>query len=147
MIHVLGGIDATSAALTAERIRIDVIGQNIANAQGTRDADGNSKPYQRQQVVFESALQAARDSLPGAQGALSSVRVARIESDQRPPRMIYNPNHPDADPASGMVAMPNVNIHEEMVDMIAASRSFEANLSVVRTARSMAMQTLGIGKR
>ena len=69
------------------------------------------------------------------------VQVASIEKDTRPPQMVYNPGHPDAD-ANGMVAMPNVNIHEEMADLIASSRAFEANLAVVKNARSMAQQTL-----
>ena len=74
------------------------------------------------------------------------MRVARIQKDERPFRLVHLPGHPDAD-ASGMVAMPNVNIHEEMADLIAASRAFEANLAVVRNARTLAMQTLAIGKR
>lgn len=144
MINILSGLDSTAAALTAERTRMDVVAQNLANAQVTRGADG--KPYQRQQVVFESMLNAAQGGtgLPG--GTAQSVRVSRIEDDPRGPRMVYNPGHPDADP-NGMLAVPNVNVHEEMVDMMAASRTFEANLAVLKTARSMAMQTLSIGKR
>lgn len=142
MINIFGGLESTSAALSAERIRMDVVGQNIANAQVTRGPDG--QPYQRQQVVFEAALASAQGRA-GAPGQ-AAVGVARVETDPRPPRLVYRPGHPDADPA-GMVAMPNVNVHEEMVDMIAASRAFEANLAVLKTARSMAMQTLSIGKR
>jgi flagellar basal-body rod protein FlgC len=145
MINVLSGIQGTSAALSAERVRMDVIGQNIANAQVTHGIDG--APYKRQQVVFESVLSSALGQSPTSGANLQSLRVARIQPDGREPRMVYNPGHPDADPATGMVAMPNINIHEEMVDMIASSRAFEANLSVVKSARSMAMQTLGIGKR
>jgi flagellar basal-body rod protein FlgC len=74
------------------------------------------------------------------------VEVARIDKDNRPPRLVFNPGHPDAD-AEGMVALPNINIHEEMADLIAASRAFEANLAVVKNARSMALQTMQIGKR
>ncbi len=77
--------------------------------------------------------------------AMQSVQIARIENDNRPPRMVYNPSHPDAN-AQGMVAMPDINIHEEMVDMIASSRAYEANLAVVKNPRSMAMQDLSIGK-
>lgn len=122
---------------------MDVISQNIANAHVTRGADG--QPYQRQQVVFETILnqQAATDGSGTLEGA---VRVARIEKDPRPPRMVFNQTHPDAD-ENGMVAMPDINMHEEMADLIAASRAFEANLAVVRNARNMAMQTLAIGKR
>ena len=144
MINLLNGIDSTSAALNAERIRMDVVSQNIANVNTTRGLDG--KPYQRQQVIFESVLKNAGQpgAAPGAQP--ESIRVTRVETANRPPRLVYQPGHPDAD-GSGMVALPNVNIHEEMVDLMAASRAFEANLSVVKTAKSMALQTLSIGKR
>lgn len=143
MINLLSGIDTTSAALNAERIRMDVVSQNIANANTTRGLHG--KPYERQQVVFEGVLRDQMNAtMPGASSHM--VHVARVESAHRPPRMIHQPGHPDAD-AAGMVAVPDINIHEEMVDLMAASRAFEANLSVVKTARAMAMQTLSIGKR
>jgi flagellar basal-body rod protein FlgC len=142
MINILPGIDSTSAALNAERIRMDVVSENIANVNTTRGIDG--KPYQREQVVFESVLQAQQNS--DALGSTpQTVQIARIEKDRRPPIMVYNPSHPDAN-AQGMVAMPDISIPEEMVDMIAASRAFEANLAVVKNARSMAMETLAIGK-
>ena len=140
MVDILTGINSTTAALTAERTRLDVISQNIANAHTTHGPDG--KPYQRQVVVFESVLQKAMDGGPDT----PTLQVARIEKDPRPPEMIYEPGNPDAD-EHGMVAMPNINIHEEMADMISASRAFEANLSVIRTARTMALQTMTIGKR
>lgn len=143
MMNVLTGINATSSALEAERIRMEVISQNIANANTTRGADG--LPYQRQQVVFETLLDQQSSNSPGAIGA-SGIQVARIEKDQRAPRMVFDPGHKDAD-ANGMVAMPDINIHEEMADLITAQRAFEANLAVVRNARTMAMQTLAIGKR
>ena len=140
MIQTLTGIDSSSSALAAERVRMEVITQNIANANTTHGFDG--KPYQRQQVVFEKVLQSAQGTMSSPQ----KVEVARIEKDSRPPRLIFNPGHPDAD-ADGMVAMPNINIHEEMADLIAASRAFEANLAVVKNARAMALQTLSIGRR
>jgi flagellar basal-body rod protein FlgC len=144
MINILNGIDSTSSALNAERIRMDVVSQNIANVNTTRGLNG--KPYQRQQVVFEAVLkdQLQPSGTPGSEPQM--VRVASVESARRPVRMVYQPGHVDAD-ANGMVAMPNVNLHEEMVDLMAASRSYEANLSVVKTARGMALQTLQIGKR
>ena len=143
MVQLIPGIESTASALTAERVRMEVVSQNIANANTTHGLDG--KPYQRQQVVFESVL---RNQMGGnaAGGANQGVRIGRIEKDIRPPRLVYNPGHPDAG-ADGMVAMPDINIHEEMADLIASSRSFEANLAVVKNARSMAMQTLAIGKR
>src|SRR6478672_9867730 len=141
MINFITGIESTTAALGAERVRMAVASQNIANANTTRGLDG--KPYQRQSVVFESVLANEELGLGGIDP--QKVQISRIEKDQTPPRMIYNPGHPDAD-ATGMVAMPNVNIHEEMADMIVSSRAYEANLAVVRNARAMAMQTLQIGK-
>jgi flagellar basal-body rod protein FlgC len=142
MINLISGIDSTSAALNAERIRMDVVSENIANANTTRGIDG--KPYQRQQVVFETVLRSAQNS-DASVSSPQSIQVARIEKDGRPPRMVYNPTHPDAD-GQGMVAMPAINVHEEMVDMIAISRAFEANIAVVKNAHAMAMQALSIGK-
>ena len=142
MINILSGIDSTAAALNAERIRMDITSENIANINTTRGIDG--KPYQRQQVVFQSML-AAQQSSDTSGFAPETVEIARIEKDPRPPIMVYNPTHPDAN-AQGMVAMPDINIHEEMVDMIASSRAFEANLAVIKNARTMAMQALSIGK-
>jgi flagellar basal-body rod protein FlgC len=140
MISLLPGINSTSAALDAERTRMDVISQNIANINTTKGPDG--KPYQRQQVVFESVLQAQQQGgTPGAQ----QVQIARVQKDTRPARMVYMPGHPDAD-THGMVAVPDINIHEEMVDMIAASRTYEANLAVAKNAHAMAMAALSIGK-
>jgi flagellar basal-body rod protein FlgC len=142
MIQLLSGIDSSASALNAERLHMDVIAENIANVNTTKGVDG--KPYQRQQVLFESVLNAQQGADGG--GAIpQSTEVARVVKDPRPPRMVYNPTHPDAN-KDGMVAMPDINIHEEMVDMIASSRSYEANLAVVRNARSMAMQDLSIGK-
>ena len=140
MINLLPGIESSASALDAERIRMDVVAQNIANANVTRDVDG--KPYQRQEVVFESVLCALQNADTPDAGS-KTVQIARVQKDARPPRMIYNPGHPDAN-AQGMVAMPNINIHQEMVDMIASSRSYEANLAVVKNARTMAMQALSI---
>jgi flagellar basal-body rod protein FlgC len=141
MVQILSGIQSTAAALDAERTRLDVISENIANANNTRGLNG--KPYQRQVVVFETALQQA---MGGDTGSLTpALHVARVDKDTRPGQSVYEPGSPDAD-ARGMVAMPNVNIHEEMADLINASRSFEANLAVVKNARQMAMQALAIGR-
>ncbi len=140
MVNLLSGIQQTTAALNAERTRLDVISENIANARTTRGVDG--KPYQRKVVVFETALQQAIDG----GGQTPALRAAHIQKDPRPAELVYEPGNPDAD-SRGMVTLPNVKIHEEMADLIAASRAFEANLTVVKNARTMAMQTLAIGKR
>jgi flagellar basal-body rod protein FlgC len=140
MIHFIPSLPSTTAALDAERTRLEVIAQNIANANTTRGADG--RPYQRQQVVFESVLKKAQ----GGDSAPQSVpKVSRIEKDARPGGSIYQPGHPDAD-ANGMVQLPNVNIYEEMADMIVASRTYEANVAVFKNGRSLAMQALSLGK-
>jgi flagellar basal-body rod protein FlgC len=138
MIQLLSGIDSTASALDAERIRMDVISENIANVNTTKGLDG--KPYQRQQAVLS-----AQQNSGGSGSVPQTTQVARVEKDNRPARMVYNPSHPDAN-AQGMVAMPDINIHEEMVDMIASSRTYEANIAVVRNARTMALQDLSIGK-
>jgi flagellar basal-body rod protein FlgC len=138
MIDILSGVQSTAAALDAERTRLDVIAENIANANTTHGPDG--KPYQRQMVVFESAL---KQAMNGSQ--IPTLQVAGIEKDTKPFEMVYEPGNPDAN-SQGMVAMPNVNIHEEMADMISAERAFEANLAVVKNSRAMALQVLSIGK-
>jgi flagellar basal-body rod protein FlgC len=140
MIQILTGIQNTSAALDAEHTRLDVISQNIANAQTTHDVDG--RPYQRRVVVFENVL---NNALSGGKAELPAMRVSKIERDPRPFIKIHSPGSADAD-EHGMVEIPNVNIHEEMADYISAQRAFEANLAVVKNARSMAMQTLSLGK-
>ena len=141
MISLLSGINSTAAALDAERIRMDVISQNIANVNTTHGPDG--KPYQRQQVVFESVLRAQQAGETGRGRNKCRSRASK----KTPARRAWSimPGHPDAN-AHGMVAMPDINIHEEMVDMIAASRSYEANLAVVKNAHTMAMAALSIGK-
>lgn len=143
MIDTISGINTIASALTAERTRMDVVSQNIANANTTRTPEG--KIYQRQQVVFESVL-AKEQQAGGIDAGVHEVRVARVQDDARSPKLVHNPGHPDAD-ANGMVAMPDINIYEEMVDLIASSRSYQANLAAFKNARMMAMQTLSIGKR
>ena len=139
-MNLLAGIDVTAGALDAQKTRLDVIAQNIANAQTTRGPDG--KPYQRQVVTFETEL----IKHEGASGnAFQGVRVGNITSDTTPGSTIYDPQHPDAN-SEGMVTMPNVNLAYEMVDLITATRAYEANLSVVKNARQMALKALDIGK-
>jgi flagellar basal-body rod protein FlgC len=138
-MNLISGIDVTAGALNAQKTRLDIVAQNIANAQTTRTPSG--APYQRQIVSFESEL--VRRS--GAGASLQSVRIAGILPDRTPGQQVYNPQHPDAGP-DGLVTMPNVNLSYEMVDLITASRAYEANLSVVKNARQMAMKALDIGK-
>jgi len=132
---------ATADALQAQRLAMDVIAQNIANAQTTRGIDGQG-PYQRQQVVFESYL---REAGQAGDPLSRSVRVANVQADATPGEMIYAPDHPHAN-GDGMVEMPNVKVAMEMVDLISTSRIYEANLNALKTARQMAQQTLAIGR-
>lgn len=138
-MNLIAGVDITAGALDAQKTRLDIVAQNIANAQTTRTPGGG--PYQRQIVSFETELM--RQAGGGA--PLQTVRVASITPDKAPGEKVYNPQHPDAGP-DGMVTMPNVNLSFEMVDLITASRAYEANLAVVKNARSMAMKALDIGK-
>jgi flagellar basal-body rod protein FlgC len=139
---MIPGIDASSSALQAERTRLDVIAGNLANAQNTNDASG--QVYRRKMVVFESKLSDAMGSGTGA-SAGSQVQVAHIIDDPSPLPKTYMPGNPKAD-AQGMVQMPNVNPLDEMVDMMTASRSYQANLQVISTGRSMFEQSLKIAQ-
>jgi flagellar basal-body rod protein FlgC len=140
-MSLIPGIDASSSALTAERTRLDVIAGNLANANNTCDATGGV--YHRKMVLFESKLQ---DAMSGdSQTAPTEVSVARIVDDPTPLPKVYMPGNPKAD-AQGMVTMPNVNPLDEMVDMLTASRSYQANLQVISTGRSMFEQSLKIAQ-
>jgi flagellar basal-body rod protein FlgC len=139
-VNLISGIDISAGALNAQRTRLDIVAQNIANAQTTRTPNGG--PYQREVVSFETEL---IRRVAGGGPSLQSVRIGSISPDRTPGQQVYNPQHPDAGP-DGLVTMPNVNLSYEMVDLITASRAYEANLSVVKSARQMAMKTLEIGK-
>ena len=137
-MNLIPGIDTTAGALTAQKIRLDIVAQNIANAQTTRTPEGG--PYRRKIISFENEL------VKRAGGAsLQTVRIGSITDDKTPGQSVYNPQHPDAGP-DGTVMMPNVNLAFEMVDLITASRAYEANLSVVKNSRTLAMKTFEIGK-
>jgi len=143
-MSIFGAIDVAASGMTAERLRLDVISNNIANVNTTRTADGG--PYRRQFVVFEPRQ--GDGSFAGAmnrQLQLNGVKVSGIKKDDAPPRMVYEPGHPDAD-AEGYVKMPNINIITEMVDMMTASRAYEANVTSVNVAKSMMLKALEIGK-
>lgn len=137
-MNLISGVDITAGALNAQKIRLDIVAQNIANAQTTRTPEGG--PYKRKIISFENEL------VKRAGGAsLQTVAVSSITNDKTPGQAVYNPQHPDAGP-DGTVVMPNVNLAFEMVDLITASRAYEANLSVVKNARTLAMKALEIGK-
>ena len=135
-MNFLTGINATSSALSAEQTRMDIVAQNIANAYTTKDVDGG--PYKRRMVTFESTL-------TGLNKLERGVQVGKISADQKPGEVFYQPGHPHAGP-DGLVQMPNVQLPVEMVDLMSASRAYEANLSVARNSRSLALKALTIGK-
>lgn len=138
----------TASALTAEKLRMDVISNNIANAQTTRTVEGG--PYVRQRAVFAPRLDASPAFAPllatmTPEGLPLGVRVAAIQKDPAAPRMVYDPGHPDAN-AEGYVAYPNIVEVNEMVDLISAQRAYQANITVFNTTKSMALKALEIGK-
>lgn len=140
-MNIISGIDVTGSALNAQKTRLDIVAQNIANAQTTRGPNG--LPYQRKMVSFETEL--VRRTGAAGSASLQSVHVSGIRNDPTPGQRVYDPQHPDAG-ADGYVQMPNVNMAFEMVDLMTASRAYEANLSVVKNARQMALKALDIGK-
>ena len=144
-------IDVTGSALSAERLRMDVTAENLANAQTTRGANG--QPYRRKEVILQE--QGGQGSfgtvlagmMGGGGGNASSpargVQVAGIVEDATPLKRIYDPGHPDAD-ANGYVTMPNVNTVTEMTDLISSSRAYEANVTAMQSAKQMFSKTLDI---
>ncbi len=135
-------MEVSASGLSAERTRMNVAASNLANAQTTQ-ADGGG-PYKRRDVVLSSVQVAGAQGTPYQQ-AVRGVAVSAIAQDKNPPRLEYDPGHPQAN-AQGYVAYPNVNPVEEMVDMITASRAYEAGVTSMSTAVNMAERALGIGK-
>jgi len=140
-------MDISASGLTAERLRLDVIANNLANANSTRTSSGG--PYVRQVAVVASRPAetgtgtAASNDPRGLTG--SGVRVLGIANDPSPPVLKYDPSHPDADEA-GYVSMPNVNVVTEMVDLISATRAYEANVTALNAAKQMILKALEIGR-
>ncbi|MDR3325261.1 MAG: flagellar basal body rod protein FlgC [Spirochaetaceae bacterium] len=150
---LFNAINIASSGMSAERLRSDAVADNIANATTTRTADGG--PYRRSRVIMRPRVEQAywrSPFLPDGmdRGPGQGVRVAEIQKDDAPPRLVYDPTHPDAVKSGdrqGYVEMPNVDIVTEMVDMIAASRAYEANASVVEGSKTMFLRALDIGAR
>ena len=134
----MDAMEISASALTAERIRMNLISSNLANANSTRTAEGG--PYRRKDAVFAATLDEANAGMGGG------VKVVGIVEDQSPPRLQYEPSHPDAD-AKGYVAYPNVNVVEEMADMISATRAYEANMTAAKASMDMDMKALQIGSK
>ena len=146
-LSVFSSLDLAGRALSVQRTRLDVVSANLANAQTTR-VDGQVGPYRRRDVVLEATTartefgQALRNELGDA---VQTVQVSDIREDRAAPRMVYDPDHPDAN-GEGYVAYPNINTVEEMVNMITSMRTYQANLSVVSGIQEMAQRALSIGR-
>jgi flagellar basal-body rod protein FlgC len=142
MLGIFSAMEIAASGLTAERTRMNTIASNLANARTTRTEQGG--PYKRLDPIFE-ARPVDQNGEIGATNGVSLAKVARIEQDQRPGMMVYEPGHPDAN-AEGYVEYPNVNAVEEMVNMITASRAYEAGITSIDTVKRMARSALDIGR-
>jgi len=134
-------IKTSASGLSAQRVRMSLISGNLANVATTRTAEGG--PYKRKDAVFEAQ---PFDEMVQREmnGSVSQVKIGSIVEDQRPSVTKFDPGHPDAD-AKGFVSLPNVNVMEEMVNMISATRSYEANVTAIKSAKEMALKALEIG--
>jgi flagellar basal-body rod protein FlgC len=133
-MSLLNIFDVSGSALSAQSQRLNTVASNLANAESVTSANG--KAYRAKQVVFEATPMA---------GEGTGVRVREVVEDASPLKMVYNPNHPNAD-EKGYVHMPNVNVVDEMVNMISASRSYQNNVEVMNTAKTLAAKTLTLGQ-
>jgi len=134
----------SSSGMSLQRTRMNVISSNLANINTTRTPEGG--PYRRKMVVAGAAPVENNGFSKALDESVKQVKVLQVKEDKSPPRMVYDPSHPDAD-ERGYVAMPNVNLMEEMVDMINASRAYEANAAAVNNAKTMAARALELGQR
>ncbi|GGK13804.1 flagellar basal-body rod protein FlgC [Caldalkalibacillus thermarum] len=146
------GLNISASALTANRLRMDVVSSNIANAQTTRAqlVNGQWQPYRRKLVELGSLAQGSfqrvfNRQLASAKGATGGVAVTAIREDPTPFKLVYDPDHPDAN-QDGYVQLPNVDIVKEMVDLMTASRAYEANVTTFNAAKQMYMKAMEIGK-
>ena len=134
----MDAMEISASALTAERTRMNLIASNLANANSTRTAEGG--PYRRKDAVFAAAMDGANARMSGG------VKIVDVVEDRSPPRLQYDPSHPDAD-AKGYVAYPNVNVVEEMADMMTATRAYEANMTAMKAGMDMEMKAMQIGSK
>ena len=144
-MNLFQAMEVASSGLAAQRVRMNALASNLANARTTRTPEGG--PYKRLDPVFEAVPVTTRfQDLVGQPAARAAylVNVQSVQQDNSPPQMMYDPDHPDADP-NGYVAIPNVNVVEEMVNLITASRSYEAGVTVIQSLKGMARSALSIG--
>lgn len=143
------GMNTSASALTAQRLRMDVVSSNIANANSTRATfeDGEWQPYRRKMVTMQQQTNKFDSYLDKAMGKGSGqgVQVSRIKDDQTPFKMVFDPQHPDAN-EDGYVEMPNVDPLKEMVDLMSATRSYEANITAFNANKGMMMKALELGR-
>ena len=143
MLGVFSAMEVAASGLSAERTRMNTIASNLANARTTRTEAGG--PYKRLDPVFEAKPFALESADTPASRAVSLVRDANVVEDQLPGQLVYDPGHPDAN-SQGYVEYPNVNVVEEMVNMIAASRAYEAGVTSIDAVKQMAHSASGIGR-
>lgn len=143
MLGVFSALEVAASGLSAERVRMNTIASNLANANTTRTEQGG--PYRRIDPVFEAVGLDRANGIPSMDRGVSLVRVRGIVEDPRPGQMVYDPSHPDAD-ARGYVTLPNVHAVEEMVNMITASRAYEAGVTSIETVKQMARSAIDIGR-
>ena len=136
-MNAFSSMQISATGLAAERLRMDTITSNMANASTTKSADGKG-PYVRKVAVFQEALDANKN--------MAGVKAVKIEDDKSPLRKVYDPTNPDADKTTGYVTMPNVNVLNEMADMMVATRSYDANADTLSALKSMFSKALEIGR-
>lgn len=143
MLGVFSALEIAASGLTAQRTRMNTVASNLANSQTTRTAEGG--PYKRVDPVFEAIALDKMRALTPSEKSVSMVRVSQVVQDQRAGNQVFSPGHPDANP-DGYVEFPNVNVVEEMVNMITASRAYEAGISSMKATQQMADSALQLGR-
>ncbi|WP_179194743.1 flagellar basal body rod protein FlgC [Bacillus sp. EAC] len=152
-MSIFNSINISASALTMQRLRMDVVSSNMANAETTRSkmVNGVWQPYRRKMVEISSSdsnnsfSTFFNESISANSSAGNGVKVTKVSEDQSPFKLVYNPEHPDAD-KNGYVQMPNVDPLKEMVDLMGATRSYEANVTVLNASKGLLMKALEIGK-
>jgi len=143
-MDILNSFKISSSALKAQSIRLNTISSNLANIETTSTPEGG--PYKKKSVYFQSTPLSFKEQLDAqVNGNLQGVEVTKIIEDNTPAKKVYNPSHPDAD-ENGYVEMPNISVLEEMVDMMSATRSYQANVTAIKSAKRMALKALEIGR-
>jgi flagellar basal-body rod protein FlgC len=143
-MDIFTSLHVSASALKAQTIRLDTISSNLANVETTSTPEGG--PYKKKSVYFKSKPLSFKEQLDTTlKGTVQGVEVTKILEDQDPPNKVYNPSHPDAD-QDGYVSMPNISVLKEMVDMMSATRSYEANVTAIKSEKRMVMKALEIGR-